>query len=67
MTLMRYCLLVISKALKNFQKAAHSLGIYTDLITKDDYMSLLEYDGLFIRTSTSINHYSYSFAKKAEG
>ncbi|AEB27097.1 ribosomal protein S6 glutaminyl transferase related protein [Francisella cf. novicida Fx1] len=55
-----------SKALKNFQKAAHSLGIYTDLITKDDYMSLLEYDGLFIRTSTSINHYSYSFAKKAE-
>ncbi|GAB4221943.1 MAG: RimK family alpha-L-glutamate ligase [Francisella sp.] len=54
------------KALKKFQKAANSLGIYTDLITKDDYMSLLEYDGLFIRTSTSINHYSYSFAKKAE-
>ncbi len=55
-----------AKALKNFQKAAHDLGIYTDLITKDDYMSLLEYDGLFIRTTTSINHYSYSFAKKAE-
>lgn len=55
-----------SKALKNFQKAAHDLGIYTDLITKEDYMSLLEYDGLFIRTTTSINHYSYSFAKKAE-
>ncbi|AIT09726.1 glutathione synthase [Candidatus Francisella endociliophora] len=55
-----------SKALKNFQKAASNLGIYTDLITKDDYMSLLEYDGLFIRTTTSINHYSYSFAKKAE-
>ncbi|MED7820283.1 MULTISPECIES: RimK family protein [unclassified Francisella] len=55
-----------NKALKNFQKAANNLGIYTDLITKDDYMSLLEYDGLFIRTTTSTNHYSYSFAKKAE-
>ena len=55
-----------SKALQNFQKAANNLGIYTDLITKDDYMRLLEYDGLFIRTTTSINHYSYSFAKKAE-
>lgn len=35
---MRYCLIVISNALKNFQKVAYSLGIYTDLITKDDYI-----------------------------
>ena len=55
-----------AKALKNFQKAADSLGIYVDLITQNDYMKLLEYDGLFIRTTTSINHYSYKFAKKAE-
>ncbi|MGQ4005779.1 RimK family protein [Francisellaceae bacterium CB300] len=55
-----------AKALKNFQKAADNLGIYVDLITQNDYMKLLEYDGLFIRTTTSINHYSYKFAKKAE-
>ncbi|MDE5037609.1 hypothetical protein NAI57_09400, partial [Francisella tularensis subsp. holarctica] len=35
-----------SKALKNFQKAAHILGINTDLITKEYYLSLLEYYGL---------------------
>ncbi|AFJ42691.1 RimK family alpha-L-glutamate ligase [Francisella orientalis] len=51
------------KIKKNY---SYDLGIYTDLITKDDYMSLLEYDGLFIITTTSINHYSYSFSKKAE-
>ncbi|MBK2027308.1 RimK family protein [Allofrancisella guangzhouensis] len=54
------------KALRNFKKAANQLGIYVDMITQDDYMKLLEYDGLFIRTTTSINHYSYRFAKKAE-
>jgi glutathione synthase/RimK-type ligase-like ATP-grasp enzyme len=55
-----------SKALKNFHRAADNLGIYVDFITQHDYMKLLEYDGLFIRTTTSINHYSYKFAKKAE-
>ncbi len=42
-----------SKALKNFHRAADYLGIYVDFITQHDYMKLLEYDGLFIRTTTS--------------
>ncbi|MFC4892281.1 RimK family protein [Pseudofrancisella aestuarii] len=54
------------KAISKFVKAANDLGIHVDLITKDDYMKVPEYDALFIRTTTAINHYSYAFAKKAE-
>ncbi|MCW8956501.1 MAG: RimK family alpha-L-glutamate ligase, partial [Gammaproteobacteria bacterium] len=37
-----------------------------ELITQKDYLRLPEYDGLFIRTTTAINHYTYRFAKRAE-
>lgn len=54
------------KALKKFIAAGKALSIDCELITKDDYHRLPEYDGLFIRTTTAIDHYSYRFAKKAE-
>lgn len=54
------------KALKRFIAAGKSLGIDSELITQKDYLRLPEYDGLFIRTTTAINHYSYRFAKRAE-
>ncbi|MDH5471312.1 MAG: RimK family protein [Gammaproteobacteria bacterium] len=53
-------------ALKRFIAAGKSLGIDCELITQRDYLRLSEYDGLFIRTTTSINHYTYRFAKRAE-
>ncbi len=53
-------------ALKRFIAAGKSLGIDCELITQRDYLRLPEYDGLFIRTTTSINHYTYRFAKRAE-
>lgn len=53
-------------ALKRFIAAGKSLGIDSELITQKDYLRLPEYDGLFIRTTTAINHYSYRFAKRAE-
>ncbi len=53
-------------ALKKFIAAGKSLGIDCELITQKDYLRLPEYDGLFIRTTTSINHFSYRFAKRAE-
>lgn len=53
-------------ALRKFVKAAAQLGISAELITKKDYGRLAEYDGLFIRETTSVDHHTYRFAKKAE-
>lgn len=55
-----------AQALKQFEKAANKLGIATELITRKDYIRLPEYDGLFIRETTSVDHHTYRFAKKAE-
>lgn len=55
-----------ARALRNFEKAANKLGIATELITKKDYIRLPEYDGLFIRETTGVDHHTYKFAKKAE-
>jgi len=55
-----------ARALKRFIRAGRQLGVDCELITQRDYLRLAEYDGLFIRTTTNINHYTYRFAKKAE-
>ncbi len=55
-----------SAALKKFMRAGRELGIDCELITQRDYLRLPEFDGLFIRTTTNIDHYTYRFAKKAE-
>ena len=52
-------------ALRKFTKAAAQLGISAELITKKDYLRVPEYDGLFIRETTSVDHHTYRFAKKA--
>jgi glutathione synthase/RimK-type ligase-like ATP-grasp enzyme len=52
-------------ALKKFMGAGHELGIDVSLIEKSDFKNLAEYDGLFIRETTSIDHHTYSFARKA--
>jgi glutathione synthase/RimK-type ligase-like ATP-grasp enzyme len=54
------------KALKRFIRAGRALGIDVELITQKDYARLAEYDALFIRDTTRINHYTYRFAIKAE-
>ena len=55
-----------NRALKRFVRAANQLGIAADFITKKDYVRLPEYDGLFIRETTKVDHHTYRFAKKAE-
>jgi glutathione synthase/RimK-type ligase-like ATP-grasp enzyme len=55
-----------AKALKRFVRAANQLGIAAEFITKKDYMRIPEYDGLFIRETTTVDHHTYRFAKKAE-
>jgi glutathione synthase/RimK-type ligase-like ATP-grasp enzyme len=52
-------------ALKKFCKAALSEGLATELITKDDYGRLSEFDALFIRETTAVNHHTYRFSRRA--
>ncbi|WP_339805734.1 RimK family protein, partial [uncultured Marinobacter sp.] len=54
------------EALEKFEKAGRKLGINVEQITRRDYMRLPEYDGLFIRETTAIDHHTYRFARKAE-
>lgn len=53
------------KAIQHFIDAADAQGFYVELITKDDYRRLAEFDALFIRETTSVNHHTYKFARKA--
>lgn len=52
-------------ALKKFIRAGEALGLNCELITRDDYARLMEFDALFIRQTTGINHYTYRFARRA--
>ncbi len=54
------------RALKNFIRAGSELGLAVELIERGDYGRLAEYDALFIRDTTRIDHYTYRFAKRAE-
>ena len=54
------------EAIKKFREAASKLHIDTELITKEDLARLAEFDALFIRTTTAVNHYTYRFAQKAK-
>jgi glutathione synthase/RimK-type ligase-like ATP-grasp enzyme len=53
-------------ALKKFMRAGQQLGIDVELITQKHYGRIPEFDGLFIRETTAIDHHTYRFAKKAE-
>jgi glutathione synthase/RimK-type ligase-like ATP-grasp enzyme len=52
-------------AIKRFIMAASSLGINATTITKDEYNHIGEYDALLIRETTSVNHYTYRFSRRA--
>jgi len=54
------------RAIQKFVKAAESLGIYAETITREDSGRLLEYDALFIRETTSVHHHTYRLARRAE-
>jgi len=53
------------KALQRFTKAAESLGLETERIGKDDYSRLAEFDALFIRETTAVNHHTFRFSRRA--
>lgn len=53
-------------ALKKFINVGRQMGIDVELITQKHYGRIPEFDGLFIRETTAIDHHTYRFAKKAE-
>jgi glutathione synthase/RimK-type ligase-like ATP-grasp enzyme len=53
------------KAINKFIKAAESLGLDAEIISRDDYGRLAEFDALFIRETTQVNHHTYRFARRA--
>lgn len=53
------------KALLNFKAAADKRGFYTEFITREDLNRLSEFDALFIRETTNVNNYTYSFSRMA--
>src|SRR5882724_3067508 len=54
------------RALKRFYKAAMEAGFNAEFITKNDIDKLIQYDALFIRETTNVNHHTFRFAKKAQ-
>ncbi len=54
------------KAIKKFLKAAEKVGFGAETITKNDFGKLIQYDALFIRETTNVNHHTFRFARRAE-
>ncbi|MFA4985464.1 MAG: RimK family protein [Candidatus Brocadiia bacterium] len=54
------------KALEKFVSAAKKVGLGCEVITKDDYGRLSEFDALFIRETTNVNHHTYRFSRRAQ-
>lgn len=54
-----------SRALRQFIRAGRELGINVELIQRRDYPRLSQFDALFIRETTAIDHHTYGFARKA--
>ena len=54
------------KAIANFVEAAEKQGCYVELITKEDYSRLGEFDALFIRETTAVNHHTYRMSRRAQ-
>ena len=53
------------QALKRFERAGSDLGFYVERIGPDDIGRVAEFDALFIRETTAVNHHTFRFARKA--
>ncbi|MBP70580.1 MAG: carboxylate--amine ligase, partial [Haliea sp.] len=55
-----------AEAIKRFIKAAAKLGMHAETITAQQAGQIAQYDALFIRETTAIDHHTYRLARKAE-
>lgn len=52
-------------ALRKFYAAARRLRMGVEFIDRDDYGRIAEFNALFIRETTAVNHHTYRFARRA--
>ena len=52
-------------AMRRFLRAAKVVGFRPEIVGKDDFGRIAEFDALFIRETTSVNHHTYRFARRA--
>lgn len=53
------------QAINKFLEIAKRMNIHAELITEEDATRLMEFDALFIRTTTALNHYTFHLAQRA--
>lgn len=53
------------KAIRRFLRAAREVGFAAEVIGPEDYGRIAEYDALFIRWTTAVDHPTYRFARRA--
>ena len=53
------------EALKAFWRTAKAMGMRPEIVGRDAIERLPEFDALFIRDTTHVNHYTYQFARRA--
>ncbi len=53
------------KAIRNFERAGEELGFNIERIGPDEIGRLAEFDALFIRETTAVNHHTFRFARRA--
>lgn len=53
------------QALENFVRAARGLGMRAEIVDRRAIDRLEEFDALFIRDTTYLDHYTYQFAQRA--
>lgn len=51
--------------LQRIVRVGQSMNIGVELIEKRDYSRLTQFDALFIRETTAVNHHTFKFAKRA--
>jgi glutathione synthase/RimK-type ligase-like ATP-grasp enzyme len=54
------------RAIQKFERAAEKCGLQAEVISRDDYSRLAEFDALFIRQTTSVNHFTFRFSSRAQ-
>jgi glutathione synthase/RimK-type ligase-like ATP-grasp enzyme len=53
------------RAIRRFTRAFQKHGMDVDVVGPDDYARIAEYDALFIRETTLVEHHTYRFARRA--
>ncbi len=52
-------------ALARFAAAGEAMGVRCETVGRDAFGRLAEFDGLFIRATTGVDHFTYRFARRA--